>query len=111
MKTAKKKSQQRFEQLNRLVDVVLPSMPAGANSHRAALMVLYRHAVSAGFFRVSAGMLAKTLNIKDRQARYIMSDLRNWQLIEPFPKGDIKGVKAYRFTFKAYSEPQTGDAL
>src|SRR6056297_1818988 len=100
----KRKSSKRFEQFNHLCDVVLPSLPGNEVSHRAALLVFFRHAGPSGGFKLSAGRLAAALGIKERRTRAIFNELREWGLIEHSPKHDTPVVKAHRITFRQYTE-------
>ena len=102
----KRKSQKRFEQMNHLCDVVIPSLPPNQSSHRAALLLLFRHASGGGGFKVSAGRLAKMLGVGERRAREVIGDLRRWGLIEHLPDHDTPLARAHRFTFRPYQPLQ-----
>ena len=102
----KRKSQKRFEQLNHLCDNVIPTIPPNQSSHRAALLLLFRHASGNGGFKVSAGRLAKQLGVSERRARKVIDDLRKWGLIQHLPNHDTPHARAHRFTFQPCQTPQ-----
>lgn len=93
---AKRKSSQRFEQLNRLVDNVAPSLPSP--SHVAVAMVCYRHARENGAFQVSTKRIATSAAIHPRHARRILDDLEKWLVIEMTKDHTGPIPKRYRFT-------------
>lgn len=102
--TTKRQSKHRFEQLNRLVDVVLPSIPAGKSSHRTVLLVAFRHAGATGGFVMSKARIAKSAGIDERQVRRIMIDLECWGILKRSPQGDRGQVRAYKITYQPYKE-------
>ncbi|KAA5543580.1 hypothetical protein FYK55_10215 [Roseiconus nitratireducens] len=69
----KRKSQRRFEQLNRIVDVIAPTLPT--STHVAVLLVCFRHARQGGAFQVSTRRIADAVNIKRRRAQYVLDEL------------------------------------
>ncbi|MEL6108123.1 MAG: hypothetical protein AAFU85_19020, partial [Planctomycetota bacterium] len=78
MEAPKRKSHKRFEQLNHLVDVVLPTLDP---TEQRAMFVFYRHANGKGRFRVSAKRLAETLNVTKRGAQKVFDRMETKQVI------------------------------
>jgi|SRR6056297_1908071 len=98
MQQPKKKSQKRFEQLNRIVDDIAPTLPT--STHVAALLVCFRHGRGAGFFRVSTRRLAKSIGVKVRQTKSILDDLEQAGVIVLTKEHQGPIPRTYRITFK-----------
>jgi predicted transcriptional regulator len=97
--TTKARSKKRFEQLNRLVDVVLPSIPKNKGSHRTILLFAFRHASPSGGFVQTKSRIAKCAGISIRQVRRTMKDLESWGLIVRYKEGDRGPIHAFRITY------------
>jgi Fic family protein len=69
----KRKSQQRFEQINLLCDEVLQNLPT--ISSRIILLIGWRHANPQGFFRKSSNELATAAGVSKRQAQRAIYEL------------------------------------
>ncbi|WP_420876874.1 helix-turn-helix domain-containing protein [Rosistilla oblonga] len=94
----KRKSNRRFEQLNRLVDEVCPQLPG--TSHVAILMVCWRHAREAGHFQASTKRIARSAGLKERQAKRIIDDLEAAGVIEMTKEHNGPVPRCYRITGK-----------
>src|SRR6056297_3047546 len=99
----KRKSQQRFEQLNFLVDVVAPSLTKP--SQVAAILACYRHATPSGTFRVSTERLARSISVSHRQARRIMDELVDLDVLVVASEHSGPVPRQYRFTGRRASKP------
>jgi hypothetical protein len=77
---AKSKSQKRFEQLNRIVDRIAPTLQTP--SQVAVLLVCYRHAFERGHFRVSIRRIADATRLSTRQVMRVMDQLRRLGVID-----------------------------
>ncbi len=69
----KRKSVQRFEQVNLLCDQVLRNLPT--TTHGLVLLVGWRHADGSRVFRKSASELAKIVGVSKRHMQTILDDL------------------------------------
>lgn len=103
MNKPKRKSTQRFEQLNLLVDVVCPSLTSP--SHVAVVMVCYRHARENGEFQVSTERIARAVRLSERHVKRVLDDLERASVLKM--KLEHRGPipRRYRFTGK----PANGD--
>ncbi|MDV6034057.1 MAG: hypothetical protein F9B45_28980 [Phycisphaera sp. RhM] len=73
MPSPKRKSQKRFEQLNRIVDDIAPTLPS--STHTAVLLVCFRHARQGGAFRVSTRRIADAAGVTPRWVQKVLDDL------------------------------------
>lgn len=98
MDKTKRKSQKRWEQFNRIVDVVAPSLPT--STHVAVLLCCFRHGRQGGYFRASTKRIAESAGLKKRQTQYILDELEQLGVITFISehKGPIPRV--YQVTFK-----------
>ncbi len=80
MNKAKRTSSKRFQQLNKLVDVIGPHLDT--TSQFAVLMSCYRHARERGVFQVSCSRIAKVTKLSVRQVRRILEQLKKRGVIE-----------------------------
>lgn len=79
MHQSKRKSSERFEQLNLIVDEVAPKLPTPA--HVAVLFCCFRHARERGHFQVSTRRIATSSKVSERHAKRIIDDLERLQVI------------------------------
>jgi hypothetical protein len=100
---AKRKSFQRFEQLNHLVDIVAASLKS--SSHVAVALVCYRHARENGVFGVSTKRLSDTTRLSTRQVRRVLDDLEKASVIKMVKEHDGPLPRKYKFT----GRPSNGD--
>lgn len=99
----------RFEQLNRITDMIGPTLPSA--SHVAVLHVAWRHAGPRGHFSVSTKMLARQCRLSNRQAGRLIDDLERLGVIKEVcdHKGPIP--KRYQITGRAAANGDTHDAI
>lgn len=101
MKQKKRKSDERWQQFNFLVDKILPTLPNGM--HRAVLMICFRHGRGPGDFSVSTKRIAASAGISDRQVQRIIDDLEAGQVIRLTEEHKGPLPRRYRITFKAFN--------
>ncbi|MEO1616828.1 MAG: hypothetical protein AAFV88_13310 [Planctomycetota bacterium] len=99
MQAPKRKSQKRWEQLNRIIDDVAPSLPSA--SHVAVLMICFRHGRQGGFFRVSTSRIAKSSKLSDRHVKRILDDLEKSGVISLEAEHKGPTPRTYRITGRA----------
>jgi DNA-binding MarR family transcriptional regulator len=101
----KRKSQERFELLNKITDVIGPTLPS--STHFAVLVVCYRHAIRGGHFRVSAKRIAKSCRLSSRHVGRIIDELERLGVIEAIRdhKGPIP--KQYKITQRTAANDDT----
>jgi CRP-like cAMP-binding protein len=99
--TPKKKSQKRFEQLNRLVDDVTGTLPAVA--HVAVLLVCFRHAMAGGTFRLSTRRISEATKLSGRHVVRVMADMRSGGVIEQLEEHKGPLPAKYRITGKLFN--------
>ncbi|MCO8121457.1 helix-turn-helix domain-containing protein [Stieleria sp. TO1_6] len=112
----KRKSQKRFEQLNRIIDDIAPTLPSA--SHLAVLLICFRHGRQAGFFRASTKRIAKSARLSERHVKRIINDLETAGVVRleaehngPIPRSyRITGQTANGDTHVTIKEPSNGDA-
>ncbi len=106
MSTPKRKSQLRFEQLNRIADVIAQTLPT--STHVAVLMIAYRHAGPGGQFSVSTNRIADACRISDRWAKNVIDDLERLGVIVMLQdhKGPIP--RRYKITGRAAANGEVG---
>jgi hypothetical protein len=98
----KKKSQKRFEQVNHLVDNVLPTAPNGIA--RLILLVGWRHADEHFRFRKSSKELALTCGVTKRHVQRVLDEMLSEGVIKIVSKPLGSIPTTYRITgekFKA----------
>lgn len=93
---SKRKSQKRFEQLNRIVDEVGPTLRTPA--HLAVLFVCFRHAGPQGRFAVSNARIARSCSLSARQVVRIMDDLESVGVVKLLSEHQGPIPKRYRIT-------------
>ena len=98
---AKRKSTRRFEQLNKLVDEICPSLENP--SEVAVLLVCWRHARENCCFRVSTRRIAQSAGIGWRQVTRVMDRLEQIGLLEMTKPQQGTIPKQYRITGKVSS--------
>ena len=79
MTSHRHKTSVRFQQLNKLVDDIGPTLQT---SQFAVVMVCYRHAKKQGYFCVSCRRIAKSTNLSIRQVNRLMQQLISLGVIE-----------------------------
>ena len=101
----KRKSHMRFEQVNHLVDKVLPTLPGQIEG--LVLMVGWRHANIKFQFRKSLSELAQTCGISKRHMQRVLERMEKGGVIKTVspPRGSIPRV--YQITGRLWSP--TGD--
>lgn len=92
----KRKSQQRFQQLNRIVDDIAPTLPSA--SHVAVLLCCYRHARTGGAFQVSTKRIAEACRLSHRQVRRVIDDMETGGVIEMTKEHEGPIPRRYRIT-------------
>lgn len=98
MPDPKRKSTKRFEQLNRIVDIIAPTLPTP--SHVAVLLCCFRHGRENGYFRVSTPRLAKTVGLKNRRVQDIIDSLVKLNVLE-FVSEHIGPIpRTYKINYK-----------
>ena len=95
--TPKRKSHNRWEQFNRIVDDIACKLPTA--SHVAVLMVCFRHGRGAGFFRVSTGRIAESVKLKERRVKYILDELETAGIITLIKEHQGPIPRTYRIIF------------
>lgn len=96
MNGPKRKSTKRFEQLNRLVDDINPTLPTA--THAAVLMTCFRHGGPGGGFRVSTARIARSTCISERQAKRVIDQLESCGVIELLQEHQGPIPRQYRIT-------------
>ena len=96
MDKPKRKSANRFAQLNQIADRIAPSLPTTA--HVAVLFCCFRHARELGHFQVSTKRIAATARISERHARRIVDDLERLKVIKLEVEHQGPIARRYRIT-------------
>lgn len=103
MKKTKKRSDQRWEQHNYLVDEINPRLKN--STYIAVLWACFRHGRGFGYFRASTNRIAKCARTSKRNVQRIIDDLEKWKVIELITEHKGPIPRTYRIMF-AYRNDQ-----
>ncbi len=107
MATQKRKSQRRFEQFNRIVDVIGPTLPS--SSHLSVLCVAWRHAMASGEFQVSTKRIAQSCRLSTRWVKAILDELELGEVISMTKEHQGPIPRRYKITGKAFPSTANGE--
>jgi hypothetical protein len=97
MHKANRRSYQRFQQFNCLVDSVAGQLPTP--THIAVMLCCFRHGREGGYFRVSTSRLAKSVGLRRRRVQAVLDDLQAAGVIELVSEHNGPVPRVYRFRF------------
>lgn len=102
MKPTKKRSDQRWEQHNYLVDEINPKLKNA--TYIAVLWACFRNGRGLGYFRASSNRIAKCARTSKRSVQRILDDLERWKVIELIDEHKGPIPRTYRIRFAYASE-------